>query len=106
MVNSIFPERQEQGWLWRFAIFALVCATTSSAVAQQPYYNNQYKIVAQDPAARVARAVSPAAPQPFTVEIADPPAPSGTNAPNTNFAALSKTFSANSTREALSLIHI
>ena len=101
MVNSIFSERQEQGWVWRIAILALVCATTSAASAQQPYYSNQYKIFAQAPAARVARApVVSTASQPFSVEFADPPVPPGVETPGQPFAALTKTFSANSSRSA------
>jgi len=112
MVNSKIPKCQGQRrglgprWAWRFAICALVGAISSfasSVSAQEPYYNKQYKIFAQAPAARVAHANPPtttATSQPFAVEFAEPPAPNQPNAPTGKFEALSKAFSTNSSRAA------
>ena len=120
MVNSKFELCQERRWRrWRLCLTtvclfaAVVCGTAADASAQDQYNNQEYRIFRSQPQSRIARA--PAAvtprntPQPFGVEAINPPVPQGYESPATpqttkpanRFSALSKAFSAGSTRTAV-----
>ncbi|QEG22448.1 outer membrane beta-barrel protein [Mariniblastus fucicola] len=114
MVNSNFSTSQVQRWAKIIvAVVVSVSAVSLPAMAQKPYYNNTYKIYPQSHSSRVARASGranglpnqpvTARPQPFNVDVVDPPAPFPTlditDAPLENqsgqFSNLSKAFAAN-----------
>ena len=122
MVNSKFElclgGRWPQ-WVTMVCLFAAVCGSAPNALAQDQYNNQEYRIYRGQSNQRVARApavarTQPSAttrntPQPFVVDMVDPPTPPGyqtptkteTTTPANRFSALSKAFAAGSTRTAI-----
>ena len=109
MVISKFESNHVQRWVM-LVVCVIVCVWSTTANAQNSYQNNSYRIYSNQPSARVARAPKPTSrlPDPFRVEVADPPNPfvevtetPKSNARGTgNFNALSKAFAAGTPRTA------
>ncbi len=110
MVNSKFKLCQWRQWVTTVSCFAIVCGIAADTSGQNTYQNNQHRIYSNQPAPRFARSNAPATPritpQPFRIDVVDPPVPlsdepdplTTTPATPAKFSALSKAFEAGSPR--------